>query len=151
MFLKSLQFIKEHDAIMKTIKSVYVFNVFWLLGLLHIGYYGSKPYPHYIFDEMITPDIQAVLMACAVYSLYFIADNLLRLTPFWRQMPRWAYLCLSAILLFQCFVSFIGAMHAPPYWGALIINCMLILLAHLVFYPLYALRRKYAQKKNTAS
>ena len=131
-------------------KTVYVFNLLWLVGLLHIGYYGSKPYPHYIFDEMITPDIQAVLMTCAIYSLYFICGNVLRLTPFWRQMRYLAYIFLSAILLFQCFAAFIGAMHAPPYWAAFIINCMLILLVHFVFYPIYALSKKYAQKKNTA-
>ncbi|OTG86038.1 hypothetical protein [Acinetobacter sp. ANC 3813] len=131
--------------------AAYIFNLLWLLGLLHIGYYGSKPYPHYISDEMISPDFQAMLMACAIYSLYFICGNVLRLIPFWRNMPYWAYTLLSAILIFQCFAAFIGAMHAPPYWGALIISCMFTLLAHFVFYPIYALCQKYAQKKNTAS
>ncbi|CAM4095708.1 hypothetical protein [Acinetobacter pragensis] len=132
------------------IKPVYLLNVLWLLGLLHIGYYGSKPYPHYMLDQMMTPDIQAVFMACGIFSIYFIAGNILRLTPFWKASRYWSYICLSAILVFQAFIAFMGAMHAPPYWGALIMNCMFILLAHFVLYPLYAISKKFAQKKNTA-
>lgn len=133
-----------------TFKPVYLFNLFWLTGLLHISYYGSKPYPHYMFDQMMTPDTQAVFITCGIFSIYFIAGNILRLTPLWQTPRYWPYIFLSALLVFQAFIAFIGAMHAPPYWGALIINCMFMLLAHFVFYPLYAISKKYTQKKNTA-
>lgn len=91
---------------MKKIKTVYLFNLLWLLGLLQIGDYGSQPYPHYIFDTMIQPDFHAVVMTCGIYSIYFISGNLLRLTYFWRSSPYWAYIALSAILIFQCFAAF---------------------------------------------
>ena len=132
------------------LKPVHLFNLLWLLGLLHIICYGFRPYRHYIFEDMIFPDAQAVILTGSVYSLFFIAGNMLRWTPFWNSSRYWSYVFLSFILIFQAFIAFAGAMHAPPYWAALILNCMFLLLAHFAFYPIYALTKKQLQKKNTS-
>lgn len=132
------------------LKPVHLFNLLWLLGLLHIICYGFRPYRHYIFEDMIFPDAQAVVLTCSVYSLFFIAGNMLRWTPFWNSSRYWSYVFLSCILIFQTLIAFAGAMHAPPYWAAFMLNCMFLLLAHFAFYPIYALAKQRLQKKNTA-
>lgn len=129
------------------IKSVYllcIFNLFWILGLLHIGFYGTRPYRHYRFEDLVDPAPNAVLMVCALYSIYFLIGNVVQFTPFGVHHRYTAYLFLSVILIFQRFIACMGAMHAPPYWIAFIINCMFVLLAHFVLYPIFELWRKYS-------
>ena len=129
------------------IKSVYllcIFNLFWILGLLHIGFYGTRPYRHYRFEDLVDPAPDAVLMVCALYSIYFLIGNVVQFTHFSVHHRYTAYLFLSVILIFQSFIAYMGAMHAPPYWIAFIINCMFVLLAHFVLYPIFALWRKYS-------
>lgn len=82
---------------------------------MHISYRGLKPYRHDRYDELLIPAPNAVLMVLSLFSVYFIAGNLLRLSPFWRKQPYFAYLLLSTVLISQSFIAFIGAMHAPPY------------------------------------
>ena len=132
------------------LKPVHLFNLLWLLGLLHIICYGFRPYRHYIFEDMIFPGTQAAILACSVVSLFFIAGNMLRWTPFWNSSRYWSYVFLSCILIFQTLIAFAGSMHAPPYWAAFVLNCMFLLLAHFAFYPIYALTKQRLQKKNTA-
>ena len=129
------------------IKSVYllcIFNLFWILGLLHIGFYGTRPYRHYRFEDLVDPAPNAVLMVCALYSIYFLIGNVVQFTHFSVHHRYTAYLFLSVILIFQSFIACMGAMHAPPYWIAFIINCMFVLLAHFVLYPIFELWRKYS-------
>ena len=129
------------------IKSVYllcIFNLFWILGLLHIGFYGTRPYRHYRFEDLVDPAPNAVLMVCALYSIYFLIGNVVQFTHFSVHHRYTAYLFLSVILIFQSFIACMGAMHAPPYWIAFIINCMFVLLAHFVLYPIFALWHKYS-------
>lgn len=129
------------------IKSVYllcIFNLFWILGLLHIGFYGTRPYRHYRFEDLVDPAPDAVLMVCALYSIYFLIGNVVQFTHFSVHHRYTAYLFLSVILIFQSFIACMGAIHAPPYWIAFIINCMFVLLAHFVLYPIFALWRKYS-------
>jgi|GEM_PF-2113502 len=120
-----------------------VFNLVWFIMLAHILYYGLKPYRHYRFEELISADPHAVLMTMILLSLYFIAGNIMKYTGFWPRRRYLSYLILSTVLMFQSFVAFIGAMHSPPYWAAFIINSMFLLLLHFVFYPIYAISRKY--------
>lgn len=129
------------------IKSVYLlckFNLFWILGLLHIGFYGTRPYRHYRFEDLVDPAPDAVLMVCALYSIYFLIGNVVQFTHFSVHHRYTAYLFLSVVLIFQSFIACMGAIHAPPYWIAFIINCMFVLLAHFVLYPIFALWRKYS-------
>ncbi len=129
------------------IKSVYllcIFNLFWILGLLHIGFYGTRPYRHYRFEDLVDPAPDAVLMVCALYSIYFLIGNVVQFTHFSVHHRYTAYLFLSVVLIFQSFIACMGAIHAPPYWIAFIINCMFVLLAHFVLYPIFALWRKYS-------
>ena len=124
------------------LRSIYHFNLLWLMGCLHILYYGLRPYKHYMYEEMLSPDIQAVMMTLALFSVFFIAGNIVRQTTIWKKIPYWCYFFLSSVLIFQSFIAFIEAMHAPPYWGAFIINCLLLLLLYFVFYPIYRIHHK---------
>lgn len=119
-----------------------VFNLFWFIALAHIFYYGIQSYPHYITGEQMTADLDAIAIICGFCSLYFVVGNLLKLSKVWDKHRYWAYVFLSAVLLFQAFIAAVGAMHAPPYIGAFIVNTMFLLLIHFVFYPIYAISRK---------
>jgi hypothetical protein len=135
----------------KSVLPICTFNLFWILGLLHIGFYSTRPYRHYRFEDLVDPSPDAVFMVCILYSIYFLIGNVLKFTPFWAHHRYNAYLFLSTVLIFQSFIACMGAMHAPPYWAAFIINCMFLLFAHLVLYPLFALWRKYSKKHSYSS
>lgn len=120
-----------------------IFNLVWFIALAHIVYYGLKPYPHYITGELKTADFSSITLVCAYVSLYFIVGNIMKLIKAWNKYPYWAYVFLSTVLVFQGFIAVVSAMHAPPYIAAFIINCMFLLLLHFVFYPIYAISRKY--------
>lgn len=65
-------------------------------------------------------------------------------------MEKFRYQCyifLSAVLIFQTLIAFMGAMHAPPYWAAFIINGLFLLFIHFLAFPIWALYHTY---KNTA-
>ena len=133
-------------SVKKTLMFI-LFNLVWLTALAHIIYTGIQPYPHYISGEQMTADHSVIAMVCGYCSLYFVVGNLLKLSQFWDRHRYWAYVVLSAVLLFQSFVAAVAAIHAPPYIAAFIINCMFFLLLHFVFYPIFAISRKYMKPK----
>ncbi len=77
-----------------------LFNLVWLTALAYIIYTGIQPYPHYISGEQMTAYHSAIAMVCGYYSLYFVVGNLLKLSQFWDRHRYWAYVVLSAVLLF---------------------------------------------------
>lgn len=135
---------ENHDK--KRIPSLYIQSIldFRFITYLFLWNTTVSTYRHYRFEDLVDPTPDAVLMVCALYSIYFLIGNVVQFTPFGVHHRYTAYLFLSVILIFQSFIAYMGAMHAPPYWIAFIINCMFVLLAHFVLYPIFELWRKYS-------
>lgn len=130
-----------------TFRPIYLLNALWLAGLMHILYYGFRPYKHYRYEDRVQPDTQAVILTLGLFSLFFIVGNIIQLIPIWKKFRYQCYIFLSAVLIFQTLIAFMGAMHAPPYWAAFIINSLFLLFIHFLAFPIWAIYHTY---KNTA-
>lgn len=123
--------------LMKIMSPIYLFNFIWILGLLHILLTGFQPYPHYISGEIQYSNISYILFACAIFSIFFIFCHIARVMQFWLKAPIKTALFSAIILVLQSFYSFLGAMHSPPMWSALIINNFILIILFFIIYPLY--------------
>jgi len=117
----------------------------WFLGCLNIIYHGQQQntYPfirgaEYIFEY----PIEEVLFTCLVFSIYFIARGFASVLMLDRTYPLLTYTICSFIVIGQLLIAIFGAMHAPPYWAAYLINTVILLLFQLFIIPALLHKKK---------
>ncbi len=117
----------------------------WFLGCLNIIYHGQQqnpsPFIHgteYIFKY----PIEGVFFTCLVFSIYFIARGFASVLMLDKTYPLLTYTICSFIVIGQLLIAFLGAMHAPPYWAAYLINTAFLLLFQLFIVPALLHKKK---------
>lgn len=117
----------------------------WFLGCLNIIYHGQQqntsPFirgAEYIFEY----PIEEVLFTCLVFSIYFIARGFASVLMLDRTYPLLTYTICSFIVIGQLLIAIFGAMHAPPYWAAYLINTVILLLFQLFIIPALLHKKK---------
>ena len=80
---------------------IYLLNALWLIGLIHILYYGLRPYRHYRYEDRVQPDTQAVILTLGLFSLFFIVGNIIQLIPIWKNFAISAISSSAPFLFFR--------------------------------------------------
>ncbi|MCH7394429.1 hypothetical protein MMP66_09095 [Acinetobacter dispersus] len=110
----------------------------WLIGCLNIIYHGQQENTYrFIHDAKYVFEypIKGVVFTCLVFSIYFIARGLSSALALDRRYPILTYTTCSFIVIGQLLIAIFGAMHAPPYWAAYLINTILLFLFQLFILP----------------
>ncbi|MPW41128.1 hypothetical protein A6M14_00450 [Acinetobacter sp. Ac_877] len=123
-------------------KKTQILNIIWLLGIIHIIYFGLQPYPHYITGELQTAKNEGIALICAYFSIYFFISNIMFFSNHDKKYFYLTYVFQSVIVIFQFFIATIASMHAPPFIVAYIVNCIFLVLLHFIFYPIYLIYQK---------
>ena len=123
-------------------KRIKLLNIIWLLGVIHIIYFGFQSYPHYITGELQTAKIEGIALICAYFSIYFFTSNIMFFSNYDKKYFYLTYIFQSIIVIFQFFIATIASMHAPPFIVAYIVNCTFLVLLHFIFHPIYLIYQK---------
>lgn len=117
----------------------------WLFGCLNIIYHGQQEntYPFiqdagYIFKY----PVEGVFFTCLVFSIYFIVRGFASVLMLDKTYPLLSYAICCFIVIGQLLIAIFGAMHAPPYWAAYLINTVILLLFQLFIIPALLHKKK---------
>ncbi|ENW83503.1 hypothetical protein F909_00514 [Acinetobacter sp. ANC 3929] len=122
-----------------------LFFALWLIGSLNIVLSGNRidDYlirhdPEYIFKY----PFEGVIFSWLIFSVYFITQALSFLLSFNRKHPTLYFIVCSVIVTGQFFIAYLTSMHAPPYWGAYLINTIFLFLFQLFVLPALLHKKK---------